>query len=273
MKLHNLVNNKTVALLTLLLALALAPSAWAAAFTSVQTGNLNAYTTWGASPSYTTKTGTITTLTSATSVTGVGTKFTTELNVGGVIYDTSGNSIGTIATITSDLVATLTANASVAVTGGAYKTATPGPSDTVTIASSHTVTLTAATTLGGVTINTGAILDEASYTLTDNGNFSNSGTFKNGSSAVPVLVFTNTATTASFTPGVNTIAVAAIGGGGSGAACGTGASGGGGGGCAYSAAVTVGALTTYTVTVGAGGVGAFGAVSYTHLTLPTIYSV
>ena len=47
-------------------------------------------------------TGTITTNTSTTLVTGVGTLFTTELSVGETIYDNSGVVLGIIATINTD---------------------------------------------------------------------------------------------------------------------------------------------------------------------------
>lgn len=67
-------------------------------------------------------TGTITTSTTSTSVTGVGTLFTTEVDYTGKALYTSGDVyIGTIATISSNTSITLTANAAVAVTGAAYK--------------------------------------------------------------------------------------------------------------------------------------------------------
>jgi fibronectin type 3 domain-containing protein len=135
---------------------------------------------------------------------------------------------------------------------------TPATGDTVTIATTgaNSVTLAANTTIAGVVVNSGATLDENGYTLTDNGNFSNSGTVKNGSGGNrPVLVF-NTPGTYSFTPGYNNVAVAVQGGGGNGAGTASAnwyCSGGGGGGCAYSPALTVVNNTAYTVTVGSGG--------------------
>lgn len=66
------------------------------------------------------KTGTITTLTSATSLAGVGTAFTTELLPGDSIRKTDGTLIGTVASITSDTAAVLTANAASANSGIAF---------------------------------------------------------------------------------------------------------------------------------------------------------
>lgn len=71
--------------------------------------------------------GTVTTLTSAATLTGgtsgaAQTKFLTELYVGAVVKDSTGATVGTVASITSDSVATLSANALVALTNGAIKT-------------------------------------------------------------------------------------------------------------------------------------------------------
>jgi hypothetical protein len=69
-----------------------------------------------------TKTGTITATTTSTSVTGSGTSFQTDLVPGRSLFDaTSGNIIGTIASITNNTTLILTANANNAITGGAYK--------------------------------------------------------------------------------------------------------------------------------------------------------
>ncbi len=66
-------------------------------------------------------TGTLTATTSSNSIKGVGTKFTTNLSVGSVIYDSNGKMIGTVAAITSDTQLTLTSRAMTAVTAGAVK--------------------------------------------------------------------------------------------------------------------------------------------------------
>ena len=71
--------------------------------------------------------GTATTLTSTATLTGgtsgaAQTKFLTELYVGAVVKDSTGATIGTVASITSDSVATLAANSLVAITSAAIKT-------------------------------------------------------------------------------------------------------------------------------------------------------
>ncbi|MBV8061470.1 MAG: hypothetical protein JO253_08125 [Alphaproteobacteria bacterium] len=67
--------------------------------------------------------GTVTATTSSPTLTGVGTKFTTELSQGDTVYNLSNALIGTVLTITSDTVATLVANAAVAVTAAAIQNA------------------------------------------------------------------------------------------------------------------------------------------------------
>lgn len=67
-------------------------------------------------------TGTITTATNSTTVTGVSTLFTTEVDYAGkALYTSADVYIGTVASIASNTSLTLTANAAVAVSGGAYK--------------------------------------------------------------------------------------------------------------------------------------------------------
>lgn len=67
-------------------------------------------------------TGTITTTTASTAVTGVSTLFTTEVDyIGKALYTSADVYIGTISAINSATSITLAANAAVAVTAGAYK--------------------------------------------------------------------------------------------------------------------------------------------------------
>jgi hypothetical protein len=73
----------------------------------------------------TTGTGTISSSVSTTSVTGVGTSFTTQLQVNSILYNAAGAYIGRVASIGSNTALTLTANASVAVTSGAFKFTLP----------------------------------------------------------------------------------------------------------------------------------------------------
>ena len=92
--------------LILLFALISSTTIFAAAITSLTTGNWSA-TAW---PN-TTRTGTITTATNSTTVTGAGTSFQTELSVGSIIKTTGNVTIGTVASIQSNTSLTLTANA------------------------------------------------------------------------------------------------------------------------------------------------------------------
>lgn len=72
--------------------------------------------------------GTITTTTSSTSVTGVGTSFNSSY-IGIKLYNTSGALIGTVASVSSTTSLTLTSNALVAVTGANFITNFPGSRD------------------------------------------------------------------------------------------------------------------------------------------------
>jgi hypothetical protein len=66
-------------------------------------------------------TGTVTAAVDSVTVTGSGTAFDTELKVGEVLENSSGNTIGTISAITNATTLTLEANAAVAVSGAAIK--------------------------------------------------------------------------------------------------------------------------------------------------------
>lgn len=68
-------------------------------------------------------TGTITTLTSSTTVTGVGTAFTTQAAIGNFVYQST-TYLGRVQSITNDLSITLEANALAAVTGATFIVAT-----------------------------------------------------------------------------------------------------------------------------------------------------
>jgi hypothetical protein len=65
-------------------------------------------------------TGTITTSSSSTSVTGSGTSFTTEILVGNVLKKTDGTSIGTVASVANNTTLALAANAAVTLAGQSY---------------------------------------------------------------------------------------------------------------------------------------------------------
>lgn len=65
--------------------------------------------------------GTVTTSMSSNEVTGNGTSFNTEANVGSVLYDTNGKLIGTVAAVTSDTKLTLASRALAVVSGAAIQ--------------------------------------------------------------------------------------------------------------------------------------------------------
>lgn len=63
-------------------------------------------------------TGTVTCVTNSNVVTGSGTSFTTQLNIGAWIGNTSGNAVGIVQSIANNTSLVLAANAAVAITGG-----------------------------------------------------------------------------------------------------------------------------------------------------------
>ena len=62
-------------------------------------------------------TGTVTCATNSNTVTGSGTSFTTQLNIGAWIGNTAGNNVGIVQAIANNTSLTLTANATVAIAG------------------------------------------------------------------------------------------------------------------------------------------------------------
>ena len=135
-----------------------------------------------------------------------------------------------------------------------------GTSDTFTVRSGSTLTMTVAWTVAGsVTIASGGTLDESAsvFVVKVGKDFSNSGTFKAGTSGQPIVTFTGSG---NFTPGVSSssVQVECWGGGGAGGSVsmttsGNSGSGGGGGGAYAKNTVTVSASTAYAVVAGAGG--------------------
>jgi hypothetical protein len=75
----------------------------------------------------TTGTGTITSSTSSTAVTGVGTSFTTQVAAGNILKKLDGTTIGTVQSVTNDTAIILTGNASVAVSGLGFKVVSAAP--------------------------------------------------------------------------------------------------------------------------------------------------
>ena len=107
--------------------------------TPLATGNWNAVDTWTA----VTRSGTITSATNSTTVTGTGTFFQTELVVGDRLLRSDGTtSIGVVQSIQSDTSLTLTANASTANTNAAYTNRSiPTTDDDVSITTAITITI------------------------------------------------------------------------------------------------------------------------------------
>lgn len=156
---------------------------------SATSGNWNAASTWKAIS----RTGTVTTSSVSTSVTGTGTSFTTELAVGSILQTTGGSVIGTVASISSNTSLTLVANAASSNTNIAYKAQiVPTSTSTVTISSGHTITVAATANAGAVTLNSSvsssAINLSGSNTLTITGDLAIDASFiaNNNSNAVNV---------------------------------------------------------------------------------------
>ena len=146
------------AVVLLVLVLGLSATAIGASIISRATGNWNSVDTWTAI----TRTGTITTITSSSAVTGSGTLFTTEIAVGDRIMRSDGTtSIGIVSSIIDNTHLTLTTNASNTNTNVVYRARKiPGAADDVTMADATSVTVTAnasclsLTIAGGGTANT-----------------------------------------------------------------------------------------------------------------------
>jgi len=106
-KFKNIIKGKMVKkILYTIVAVLMSYSMYAATINAISSGDWNAGATWAKIC-----TGTITTNNTSTTVTGVGTSFTTDLQVGNRIYSASGVLIGTVSSITDNLNLVLAANA------------------------------------------------------------------------------------------------------------------------------------------------------------------
>lgn len=135
---------------TLIIALLLMMQNGFAQFTATTraTGQWNANATWS-----TTRTGTISTVGSSTTVTGVGTNFLTELAVGDTITTTADALFGTnsrVASITNNTSLTITTAATIA-SQSFNARRVPGSTDDVIISGSNTITITANASCNSVT--------------------------------------------------------------------------------------------------------------------------
>lgn len=101
-------------------------------------------------------TGTVTCATNSKVVTGSGTSFTTELNVGAWIGNTSGNSVGIVQSIANNTSLTLVSNASLAINAANARYNPYGVAYTVATANSQFVPPN--TTLNSVIVGQGNII-------------------------------------------------------------------------------------------------------------------
>jgi hypothetical protein len=127
------------------------------------------------------ETGTISSSTASTAVTGTGTSFTTELAANDVIYNLSGLKIGTVSSITNDTNLTLTANAEITHSGNYRSTATYDGTSAVTFGldvsyaptwtAKHTY-LSSATADSGISVSSTTLSSGRLIDLTINSNAS-----------------------------------------------------------------------------------------------------
>jgi hypothetical protein len=169
--------------LLVLLALAgISLLAHADSYQSRQTGVWSAKTTWVTT---TNLSGTITVSTATPTVTGSGTAFLTEYQVGDLVIRNNAafTVIGTIASIESNTQLTLTANSSISASGITYRRGrVPGSADDVTVTGTNvTVTLDANVAVNSLSVthlggnNTTTTFDVSSLTLNVTGNVSVAG--------------------------------------------------------------------------------------------------
>ncbi|WP_310560238.1 PA14 domain-containing protein [Flavobacterium sp.] len=119
---------------------------------TVVAGNWSAPSTW----SSITRTGTISSSTSSTTITGVGTQFTSQFVAGSMIYRNDGTTlIGVVASISNNTTLQLVANAAVAVSSQTYTAKiVPTAADDVVIPAGNTVVLnTTPVTVNSITIS------------------------------------------------------------------------------------------------------------------------
>ncbi|MBI2283333.1 MAG: hypothetical protein HYU71_06475 [Bacteroidetes bacterium] len=160
----------------------------AAAITSNVSGNWSA-TAW---PN-TTRTGTITTATNSTTVTGSGTSFTTEISVGNIIKTTGGTVIGTVASIQSNTSLTLASNAASANTAIAFASQGVGSGDDVTILNGAFIVVDGVFTCNSVATkdpsngsSSSTLIVSSSNSLTITGSFTITGNSK-GNEAITIM--------------------------------------------------------------------------------------
>ncbi|MCD9577544.1 hypothetical protein, partial [Flavobacterium soyae] len=190
--------------------------------TSANSGNWNTSATWAAGNIN--RSGTVSSTTTSTTVTGTGTLFLTELTIGSVITRQNGTAIGIVSSITSNTSLTLTANASNNVANQTYRTISgpPSPVDSAVIISSHNVIVNGIYTCASLAIaptnnNNTSVLSysgtssqltvNGNVTLGDSGNNNRRGTLDMTSAGILTcqgfVVANNGAN--SFIPGTGTV--------------------------------------------------------------------
>ena len=101
-------------------------------------------------------TGTVTCATNSNVVTGSGTSFTTQLNVGAWIGNTAGNTVGIVQSIANNTSLVLTANAAVAIAGATARYNPYGVA--YSVADANSTIVPANTVLNNVTVGQGNIV-------------------------------------------------------------------------------------------------------------------
>ena len=101
-------------------------------------------------------TGTVTCATNSNTVTGSGTAFTTQLNIGAWIGNTSGNTVGIVKAIANNTSLTLTANAAVAISGATARYNPYGVA--YTVANANSTIIPANTVANSIIVGQGNIV-------------------------------------------------------------------------------------------------------------------
>ena len=133
----------------------------AAASANIATDKVRIATT-GSAVQYTTSfpnvalTGTVTCATNSTTVTGSGTAFLSQLNIGAWIGNTSGNTVGIVQSIANNTSLTLVANAAVAISGATARYNPYGVP--YTVANANSTIIPANTVLNSVIVGQGNIV-------------------------------------------------------------------------------------------------------------------
>jgi hypothetical protein len=109
-------------------------------------------------------TGTVTAATNSATVTGSGTSFLTQLNIGAWIGNTSGNTAGIVKAIANNTSLTLTANSAVAISGATARYSPYGVP--YTVATANSTIIPANTVNNSVTVGQGNIVSFLNVTGT-----------------------------------------------------------------------------------------------------------